>query len=734
MVRKRLLQGIVGMAAFVMAAGAGIAAGNCYSVSAQENNQYSYEDSNSDGAHGYIPPDNTDVELYHDNTALLRTVPTESKYTTPNLPAVRNQNPYGTCWAFSTVACVEINLINKGYVTSDIDLSEMHLAYFTYHSVVDPLGGTDGDETDTVAQGNSFLAYGGNYEYATTSLMKWSGLASESKYPYNTALTSQDRVQEKAYDDVAKVLSVKSVDMKDTSQVKAAIKEYGAVGISYYDDNLYYNRNDNKYSYYCNDSSKANNHAVTIVGWDDTYSKNNFGSESDSSTIPQGDGAWIVRNSWGDYWGEQGYFHLSYYDKTLTDIGYLFDATYNGKADYYDNNYQYSGTILRGYSYLNSGMTIANVFETKANAGGAEELKAVSFATKSAAVNYDVKIYTGLTDMSDPTRGTLAGEKKGTTSGAGDYTVTLDSPIYMEENTKYSVVITLSKDDGTAVLMCLDGSEKYVEGAWIKCDSKALSNQSYMKGYNMAPDYDWWDYGKTGDKNWIIRSYTSNVEKKVTPKPEPTPTPKPEPTPTPKPEPTPTPTPEPTPTPTPTPTPEPTPTPTPEPTPEPTPAPAANPEWIFDGTGWWYRHSDGSYTTNGWEYINGTWYYFTGSGYMSTGWIEVNGTWYYMNSDGAMLTGWVDVNGTWYYMNSDGAMLTGWVDVNGTWYYMNGSGAMLTDWVNVNGTWYYMNSSGAMLTGWVDVRGTWYYMYSSGAMAYNTYIGSYYVDDSGAWV
>ena len=120
MVRKRLLQGIVGMAAFVMAAGAGIAAGNCYSVSAQENNQYSYEDSNSDGAHGYIPPDNTDVELYHDNTNLLRTVPKESKYTTPNLPAVRNQNPYGTCWAFSTVACVEINLINKGYVTSDI--------------------------------------------------------------------------------------------------------------------------------------------------------------------------------------------------------------------------------------------------------------------------------------------------------------------------------------------------------------------------------------------------------------------------------------------------------------------------------------------------------------------------------------------------------------------------------------------------------------------------------------
>lgn len=61
-------------------------------------------------------------------------------------------------------------------------------------------------------------------------------------------------------------------------------------------------------------------------------------------------------------------------------------------------------------------------------------------------------------------------------------------------------------------------------------------------------------------------------------------------------------------------------------------------KWIKDSKGWWYRHSDGSYTTNDWEYIAGEWYYFNKQGYMQTGWISVGGKWYYLNSSGAMQT------------------------------------------------------------------------------------------------
>ena len=61
------------------------------------------------------------------------------------MPANRNQNPYGTCWAFSSVGLAEFDLIHDGEADKTIDLSELSLAYFNYHTVVDPLGGTEGD-------------------------------------------------------------------------------------------------------------------------------------------------------------------------------------------------------------------------------------------------------------------------------------------------------------------------------------------------------------------------------------------------------------------------------------------------------------------------------------------------------------------------------------------------------------------------------------------------------------
>lgn len=59
-------------------------------------------------------------------------------------------------------------------------------------------------------------------------------------------------------------------------------------------------------------------------------------------------------------------------------------------------------------------------------------------------------------------------------------------------------------------------------------------------------------------------------------------------------------------------------------------------EWLQDNTGWWYRHTDGTYTTCDWELIDGDWYYFNNKGYMCTGWIIVKGKDYYLYSDGKM--------------------------------------------------------------------------------------------------
>lgn len=108
-------------------------------------------------------------------------------------------------------------------------------------------------------------------------------------------------------------------------------------------------------------------------------------------------------------------------------------------------------------------------------------------------------------------------------------------------------------------------------------------------------------------------------------------------------------------------------------------------EWVQDSAGWWYRHADGSYTTNGWEQISGTWYYFDGSGYMLSGWHYINGKWYYLNEEhdgafGAMKTGWVSVGGHWYYLRADGSMVENeWLQDGDKWYYLKEGGYMAKD-------------------------------------------------------
>ena len=216
-------------------------------------------------------------------------------------------------------------------------------------------------------------------------------------------------------------------------------------------------------------------------------------------------------------------------------------------------------------------------------------------------------------------------------------------------------------------------------------------------------------------------------------------------------------------------------------------------QWIRNGNRWWYRHADGSYTTNGWEVINGAWYYFDGAGWMVTGWVKLSGTWYYLTGSGAMATGWNQTGGTWYYMNTSGAMVTdtwignnyvdgsgawipgkvkaqaGWIQsgsrwwyrhadgsytrnnwemINGSWYYFDGAGWMVTGWLKLGNNWYYLNpGNGAMVTGWLKQGSTWYYLKPTaknsaekvGEKAYNYWVGTagiggYYIDKYGRMV
>ena len=441
-----------------------------------------------------------------------RAVSYPSSYKTANLPAIRNQGGYGVCWAFSTISLLEINLLKNKLVSDDIDLSEFHLVNFTYNNVTDPLGGSAGDTTTFLRSSNSVTQNGGDIRMAFNSLMDWEGAVDETLVPYTAEVAGTINTTGLS-DDLARkntkihLQNYYKVNMTNQTDVKQAITDYGALSISYYayggsSSNKYYNSS--TAGYYCYDSNTGTNHAVTVVGWDDNYSKDNF------PTKPEGDGAWIVRNSWGSYFGENGYFYLSYYDKSTKVEGYAVEAQ---TSDNYDNNYQYDGTgwfSYMGYSGYGGTNKYANVFTAKANESKAENIEAVSFEDySSAGCKYNISIYTNLTDVSDPESGTLECTQSGQTTFDGAYTIKLNNPVYVEDGTTFSVVVELISSTNNGPYMVSDTT---YNGSWFSCESAALENQSYIyRPY----DSSWVDYGKRENKNFRIKAYTDNSDIKT---------------------------------------------------------------------------------------------------------------------------------------------------------------------------------------------------------------------------
>lgn len=203
---------------------------------------------------------------------------------------------------------------------------------------------------------------------------------------------------------------------------------------------------------------------------------------------PSSNGAWLVKNSYGTSENDSGYFWISYEDKSLHNANAKAVVFQMESADNYDNNYQYDGTAGRCYNIFDSGGSIANTFTAKANEGGAEELKAVSFSLNDVNVDYSVQVYVNVRDAADPTSGSpvMATPVTGKTSYAGYYTVPLPRSVYLDEGTKYSIVVTLSHADGSDIGYCVDttygAGDRYGQNwSWAHFTSAVAAGQSFKR-------------------------------------------------------------------------------------------------------------------------------------------------------------------------------------------------------------------------------------------------------------
>lgn len=433
--------------------------------------------------------------------------------------AVRNQGNWNDCWAFAAVCTAESGY--KALYGHEADLSESHFINFFYNSELSCQDGNiDGDAVIPLVADK--VNNGGNAAFSTFALARWTGVADEaydSSFAYMPEYTYEgtqiDISSEYAYTDAVHLQNAYWISSGDRTAVKNAIVDYGAVAMGYkynkYRDSEYVDELIGEYTgpavYYNEQANLGSGHAVAIVGWDDEFDRENFLYTFDnqeniqlgvSTKLPQNNGAWLVKNSWGSEYGDDGYFWISYEDASLSDTMYAFEYE---KADNYNHIYQYDGSVGTRYVSAET-ITAAAVYQSN----GSQLLEAVGVGIASAETDYTVEIYTKLSNANDPQSGQLASSVSGTTTFQGYHTIKLDEAALIADGDLFGIVITLTngKVEGqntSAIFM----DQSYDNGTAVRFVAKANPGETFIKNGNQ-----WGDAYESG--TFRIKAYTSDFE------------------------------------------------------------------------------------------------------------------------------------------------------------------------------------------------------------------------------
>lgn len=321
--------------------------------------------------------------------------------------------------------------------------------------------------SDTAFDLGAGLNSGGHFIMSTAYFARWGGplLENQDPYPEYTSVgsgfdPSVDEVE--VLTDETPVYHMQNAiwlpmraNALDNDHIKSAIYTYGGVDAYYLE--AFHFRNDENASIYVPELSQeqisqygAGGHYVTLVGWDDNYSKDNF-----SPATPPGDGAFIFKNSWGEEAGEEGYYYISYYSYNLLQnpgaLYFMEEGTDNYNTIYQYDPFGYVGSLSgEGEIYA------ANVFTAKSQ----EVLRAVSFASIDENIDYEIYVE-------------KQGERQKVADGsmryAGYKTVRLSNEIPLQAGEEFKVIVRFSSDSGSIAMPV----EYPLKGYSQKADSQA---------------------------------------------------------------------------------------------------------------------------------------------------------------------------------------------------------------------------------------------------------------------
>ncbi len=319
-------------------------------------------------------------------------------------PQVKNQGSLGTCWAFASMMALESSLLPE----QRADFSEDHMSLR-----------------------NSFHLdqnAGGDYTMSMAYLLAWQGPVPEEEDAYG------DGYSPPGLEPVCHVQEIQVLPEKDYEAIKRAVYLTGGVQSSLYtsmvtgeNDQRYYNK---EMGAYCYTGTEKPNHDVVIIGWDDTYPRENF------NAVPEGDGAFICANSWGGDFGNDGYFYVSYYDSNIGIHNILYARAED--TDNYDRLYQ---TDLCGWvgqlGYGKENAYFANIYTAQER----EELTAVGFYATGPDTSYEVYTVKDVSGSAQFGRRRLAAS--GILKNAGFYTIDLRRSIELEPGERFAVIVSV---------------------------------------------------------------------------------------------------------------------------------------------------------------------------------------------------------------------------------------------------------------------------------------------------